>query len=170
MKLILSKKQETKGMTGTKVVYQPTVILVSLLPACMAAGPLIGAVAAPILMNKVTAKQFESKPPKCIETGGFRVGTGQAAQMRGFEEWATAAVVREAPKRGCVNVINAFSSASGTKASSTIGSTKLASTIRFKCLEKENVMSEQDLLSDKQVIYSEQINYINQHPSMIRYK
>ena len=154
-----------------------------LLTGCMAAGPLIGAVAAPILMNKVTAKQFESKPPKYIEiaqegriitasfeTGGFRVGTGQAAQMRGFEEWATAAVVREAPKRGCVNVINAFSSASGTKASSTIGSTKLASTIRFKCLEKENVMSEQDLLSDKQVIYSEQINYINQHPSMIRYK
>jgi len=154
-----------------------------LLTACMAAGPLIGAAVAPVLMNKAVTKASESKPPKYIalekqgriitasfDTKGFMIGMGQAAQQRGFSEWATAAVVRDASKFGCVNVINAFSAAGGIKANTTVGSSKLSNKLQFKCLEKETVMSETDLLADKLVIYSDQITYINQNSGMIVYK
>ena len=152
------------------------------LSGCLAAGSLAGAAASSVLLQRGVAKQSEVKPPKYIEIAqegriitasfeakGFLIGNNKAAQMRGFNQWATAAVVREAPKRGCVNVINAFSANQGTTASATIGSTKLGSSIKFKCLKKQTVMSEQDLLADKQVIYKEQLNYIDQNPDMIRY-
>lgn len=156
-------------------------ILISL-SGCVAAGSLVGAAASGVLMQRTVAKQSEVKPPKYIdisqegriitasfEIKGFLVGHKKAAQMRGFQSWATAAVVREAPKRGCVNIINAFSANQGTTGSATIGSTKVGSSIKFKCLDKETIMSEQDLLADKMVIYKEQIEHINQNPDMIRY-
>ena len=135
------------------------------------------------MLQRKVAKASEVKPPEYIEISqqgriitasfeikGFTIRNKQAAQMRGFQQWATAAVVHEAPKRGCVNVINAFSANQGTSAQSSVGSVKLGSSVKFKCLAKENMMSEQDLLEDKKVIYSEQLKYIDEHPEMIRYK
>lgn len=152
------------------------------LSGCLAAGSIAGGAISGGFLQRAVAKQSEIKPPKYIdisqegriitasfEIKGFMLGNNKAAQMRGFHQWATAAVVRDAPKRGCVNVINAFSANQGTTASATIGSTKLGSTIMFKCLKKETVMSEQDTLDDKQVIYKEQISYIDQNPEMIRF-
>jgi len=144
-------------------------------------GCFVGTTAA--VMQKISARNAETRPPEYIdieqegriitasfEVSGYKIGHSQAAQMRGFNKWANAAVVREASKRGCVNVINAFSAGGGMSASATNASTNLGSRLQFKCLEKENIMSEQDLLEDKKVIYSEQIEYIDTNPQMIRYK
>lgn len=139
--------------------------------------------ASQVLASKMITKTHESKPPKTIEieqqgriitasfeAKGFIVGMDKAAQLRGFQSWATAAVVREASKRGCVNIVNAFSANAGIKTKTTISSTSMSNSVRFKCLEKETIGSEQDLLSDKQVIYQEQIQYINENPEMVVYK
>jgi len=159
------------------------ILLLQFLTGCLAAGAVAGSVIAPILAQRVVAKQSEVKPPKYIdieqqgriitasfEVKSFLLGNKQTSQMRGFHQWATAAVVSEAEKRGCVNVINAISTNQGTTAESTIGSVKLGSSVKFKCLDKETSVSEQDLLEDKKVIYAEQLNYIAENPEMIRYK
>lgn len=151
------------------------------LVGCFAGGALAGAVGGTLLQNTMLAKQAESKPPKYIEisqqgriiTASFEVkgfagtiGHGKRAQVQGFHEWATASVVREASKRGCVNVVNAFSASQGAR----ISGSSISNKLQFKCLEKETVMSEQDLLEDKKVLYAQQIQYIEEHPEMIVYK
>ncbi len=158
------------------------VCVVTNLSGCMTAATIAGSAVSGALLQKVVLKQSESKPPKYIdisqegriitasfEIKGFVLGNNKASQMRGFNKWAIAAVVREAPLRGCVNIINAFSANQGVSAGASVGTSKIGSSLKFKCLDKETMASEQDLLSDKQVIYKEQLQYIEQNPEMIRY-
>ncbi len=162
-----------------KIIQLLAVILsTQVLSGCFAAlaGGALGAMA----QGVASAKQSESKPPKYIDisrqgriiTASFKatgfsglMSHNKGAQIRGFQEWATAVVVREAPKQNCINIINVFSAGAGAK----VSGSRVSNKIQFRCLEKETMMSEQDLLSDKQVIYAEQIKYIDEHPEIVRY-
>jgi len=155
------------------------VISVNLLTGCLAsfagmAYTTVASNAGSVMLSKKSApKKIEISQQGRIITAEFGFnsygGLGaitKGSQVRGFQEWATAAIVREAPKRGCINVSPVFSANSGTS----VNLSKIQNNLRYKCLEKDTVMSEHDTLEDKQVVYAEQIKYIEQNPEMIVYK